>query len=136
MTQRILIVDDDPNILAVLKVGVRTRYPGCSVTAVSNGFSALERLQNMRQDGHIALMLTDLQMPGLTGLQLAKIVKDNWPAVPIVLMTGSHDTDRIQQQADALQLEGFLTKPFTLKSLDKFLTPHLKPATQISVEGK
>lgn len=136
MAQRILIVDDDPNILAMLKVGVRTRYPGWQAITVTNSFSALERLQNMSQDRHITLMLTDLQMPGFTGLQLAKIVKDNWPAVSIVLMTGSHDTDRIQQQADALQLDGFLTKPFTLKSLDKHLNVHLQPTTPVSVEGK
>lgn len=136
MTQRILIVDDNPNILAVMKIGVRTRYPDLRITVASNGFSALERLQNMNQDGHITLMLTDLQMPGLTGLQLAKIVKDNWPAVSIVLMTGSHDTDRIQQQANALQLDGFLTKPFTLESLDKFLNARLQPVIPISVEGK
>jgi CheY-like chemotaxis protein len=78
----ILLVDDEPDVRGSLTVMLRTL--GRDVHAVGSADEALRWLRTSAPD----LVLTDLEMPGMTGPLLAEAVHDRYPAVPVVLMTG------------------------------------------------
>lgn len=103
---RILVVDDDSSqaefAAAILRKG------GLEVRTAIDPTKLLENLETFRPD----LVLMDLYMPNVDGLELTKIIRDqpNWATLPIVFMSGEQDADK---QLDALSIGGddFVTKP-------------------------
>jgi DNA-binding NtrC family response regulator len=79
---RILVVDDDKGVRAALRVNL-SRHD-LDVTVVEGPDAALEALHGRPHD----LVLTDVKMPGSTGLELLARVRARWPDVPVVVMTG------------------------------------------------
>ncbi len=105
---RVLVVDDDPDVLAVAAEFLEER--GALVTQVDGGPAALLALRTAIYD----VMLADLTMPHMTGLQLAAEAHDLLPGLPVVLMTG--------YGAQALETPGHglaatLQKPFRAETL-------------------
>lgn len=81
-TCRLLIVDDDEEVLGILRDMLRLK--GHKVTAASEAERALELIEQ----NHYDLVLTDLGMPTITGWEVARHVKKRDPQVPVVLITG------------------------------------------------
>src|SRR5918995_7329425 len=80
---KLLVVDDDPDIVQVLKLGLlKNRF---LVNSFTNPEEALQSFKSNSES--YCLMLSDIRMPGLSGIQLAKKVKAINPAVKTVLMT-------------------------------------------------
>ena len=102
---RILIVDDDPALLRLLSL--RLHYEGHTAIEASNGAAALALLD--RELPHI--MITDLRMPGMDGLQLFKAVHRRFPLLPVLMLTAN---GTIPDAVDAMQkgIFGYITKPF------------------------
>ncbi|HXH97446.1 MAG TPA: sigma-54 dependent transcriptional regulator [Gaiellaceae bacterium] len=101
----LLVADDDPGLRESLERAL-TRE-GFRVVLASDGTAALERLQA----GGIDLVLTDLKMPGLTGIELLRAVKAIAPDVDVILLTAF---GTVEEAVKAMK-EGaydFLTKPF------------------------
>lgn len=107
--QRILVVDDDPQIQRMLKsqLGVR----GYAVTAVSNGPDALVAVADEAPD----LVLLDIAMPGMDGLEVCRQLRE-WSSVPILLLTVA-DTPQTKITALDLGADDYLTKPFHMGEL-------------------
>ena len=82
----IMVVDDDPLVAA--GTADMLRDMGHTVIEVCSGARALETL---RSGAQIALVITDHAMPGMTGLQLAKQIQENWPSMPVILASGYAD---------------------------------------------
>jgi DNA-binding NtrC family response regulator len=81
---RVVVVDDDPGILRMLeRILVRGGY---HVTAVPDAAGALQTLEAAA--GQIDLLMSDLHMPEMDGLQLITRVRERWPDVPIVVLSG------------------------------------------------
>jgi len=80
---KVLIVDDS---LAdrVRARGIAAKWQECAVIDAENGKTALLQIQEHMPD----LVVTDLHMPEMTGLELVAAVKDNFPNIPVILMTG------------------------------------------------
>ncbi len=97
---RILVVDDDPQVRHVTASFLNGF--GYDETAVPSGEAALERLAAERFD----LVVADLAMPGMSGLDLAEAVRRNWPALPFLLVTGHAEAARIPADFSVLE------KPF------------------------
>jgi two-component system, response regulator FlrC len=108
----ILIVEDEPDILYILRGLIRELTAGYEIVAVSNGNAALEQLAQRS----VALVVTDYHMPEMTGLQLAEQVRAGWPDVPVIMVT-AYSTARIEKQAAAAGVREFLAKPFALEHL-------------------
>jgi CheY-like chemotaxis protein len=109
----VLLIDDDASILsAVRRLLIRS---GHEVTEASNG---AEGLRLWREQG-AGLVLTDLQMPGMNGLEVILQLRAYAPDLPVIAMSGggrSRDLDLLGS-AGLLGAVGLLTKPFTADEL-------------------
>lgn len=80
--QKILVVDDNPNMLALLKE--RLELAGFEVRTAPDGRAGLKALGECYFD----TIISDFRMPGMSGLEMAAIVRQTNPAIPIILITG------------------------------------------------
>lgn len=101
---RILVVDDDPQIRRVMKVTLTGQ--GYEVDDVKNGEAALEKLREQRFD----LMLLDMNMPGMSGLETCRTVREHSEIAIIMLTVRDTDTDKVEA-LDA-GADDYVTKPF------------------------
>lgn len=116
--KRILVVDHNEPMLKVLKSSIELVFPGYEVIAADTGIMALASLQEKSVD----LILTDYDIPGLNGLDLAQLVHHFFPQIPIILMSANHNQAEIQQKAALVDdLIGFLGKPFSMWQLTEIL---------------
>ncbi len=112
--RRVLIVDDDPRMASSLAdICNRVGYP---VAQAPSGTSALEQLA--RED--FLCMLTDIHMPGMTGIELFQKARKEHPELPVVLMT-AYKNDAIVDEAQAIGPAEILEKPLDLPYLLKLL---------------
>ena len=103
--KQVLVVDDEANLRRVL-AAMLTR-DGCDVHMAENGEVALAFLR----DHHIDLVITDLRMPKIDGMELLREVQRTDPSLPVVMLT-AHGT--VDNAVEALKLGAldYLTKPF------------------------
>lgn len=107
----IAIVDDDPGVRGSLDSLLR------SVGMTSLGFASAEGLLESGAEGRLACIVTDVHMPGMTGLELqAEMARRGW-ALPVIVMT-AYPTEAARDQALGAGAVAFLTKPI---DADRFL---------------
>ncbi len=110
----LLVVDDDSDIAQVLKQGLLKN--GFLVSAFTSPERALQNFQS--NSGDYGLMLSDIRMPGMSGIKLARKVKEINPKVKVVLMTSFEIKDNeFSKVFPSTQIDGFVQKPFHLKDL-------------------
>lgn len=102
---RILIADDHAIVREGLKRVLEGTAPGWTVTEAGSGFQALERLRAQCFD----LAIFDLTMPGMSGLDLVKRVRNEWPRLPL-LMLSMHAEEQYALRAFKAGANGYLTK--------------------------
>ena len=111
---KLLIVDDDPDIVQVLKLGLQKN--GFLVNAFTNSEEALQSFKSNAED--YCLMLSDIRMPGLSGIQLARKVKETNPGVKVVLMTAFEIRDsEFSKVFPSMHVDGFVQKPIRIGDL-------------------
>jgi DNA-binding NtrC family response regulator len=113
---QVLVVDDDPLLLALL-VETLTAI-GYGVTGAPGGIDALDILQDRKFD----LMVTDIKMPNLDGIQLLKKVRRHYPDMPVVFITGVATPEMISKAAP----DGFLAKPFRINHIEELIERTLR----------
>jgi two-component system response regulator HydG len=115
----LLVADDDPGLRESLERTL-TRE-GYHVVLASDGRAALERVQA----GGVDLIVTDLKMPGLTGLELLRAAKAIMPDVDVILLTAFGTVEEaVQAMKDGAY--DFLTKPFRREQLIKLIDKALE----------
>jgi DNA-binding NtrC family response regulator len=111
---KLLVVDDDPDIAHVLKQGLLKK--GFLVNAFTSPQEALQNFQSNSED--YSLMLSDIRMPELSGIQLARKVKEINPKVKVVLMTSFEIRDNeFSKVFPSTQVDGFVQKPIGIIDL-------------------
>ena len=117
---RLLVVDDDYDIVQVLKMGLLKR--GFSVDAFTNPQDALQSFKSNAES--YCLVLSDIRMPMLSGIQLSKKVKEVNPNVKVIMMTAFEVRDsEFSKVFPSTHVDGFVQKPISIKDLtDKILT--------------
>lgn len=114
MPKPVLIVDDNPNMSSLLSDMLEVfDYP--SVRA-SDGQQALDELD--KQD--FAMIITDMRMPNMTGLELLKQAKNKHPKLPVVLISG-YSVVEFESDIEGTKPDGFLAKPFMMSDIEKLL---------------
>jgi DNA-binding NtrC family response regulator len=111
---KLLVVDDDSDIVQVLKLGLlKNRF---LVNAFTNPEEALQSFKSNAET--YCLMLSDIRMPGLSGIQLARKVKEIDPDVKTVLMTSFEIRDsEFSKVFPSMHVDGFVQKPIGIRDL-------------------
>jgi CheY-like chemotaxis protein len=122
----LLIVDDEPSIRESLSY-VLTEI-GYRVRSAEDGFSALREIQNEAPE----LLLSDLNMPNMSGFELLSIVRRSFPAIQTIAMSGAFSGDEVPSGVAA---DGFYQKGSSIGALLRIITslPHTdRPAPRPS----
>ncbi|TIN51416.1 MAG: response regulator transcription factor [Mesorhizobium sp.] len=106
----ILVVDDEPPIRRLLRVGLGSQ--GYAVSEAPNAKAAIELMQAQRPD----LILLDLGLPGMTGLELLGKWRDDGLDVPVVILSSRTDEAGIVQALE-MGADDYVTKPFGMNEL-------------------
>jgi CheY-like chemotaxis protein len=113
----ILVVDDEPDVEVLFRQQFRRdlRADRFTMEFARSGHIALERIWDARERSLI-LILTDINMPGMTGLELLPKAKAARPDVPIIMITAYGDTETKQKALEG-GAEALLTKPINFVTL-------------------
>ena len=118
----VLLVDDDPGVRFALTEVLRDR--GYRVIAASSGLEALASLTG------VDVVVTDLCMPGMDGLQLVSEIVARMPKLPVILLT-AHGSDQMVRIASSRGACGCLSKPFDIDEIARVIenvrTTHASP---------
>ena len=111
MPERILVVDDEPNMLRLLKTILMDKT-GYEVTTTNNPLE----VSKMLQEGPYDLVVTDLKMPLVDGIDLIGIVKNIDATMPIIVIT-AYGTIETAEEAIQKGAYDFITKPFRKETI-------------------
>jgi DNA-binding response OmpR family regulator len=124
---RIVVVDDDATLVDV--VGRYLHRDGHQVECVADGYAALRRVQEDPPD----LVILDLMLPGISGLEVCRRLREHWP-IPIVMLTAlGEETDKVvgfETGAD-----DYVTKPFSPRELTMRVRSVLRRARGSGLQG-
>ena len=117
MRRKILIVDDEPNI--VLSLEFLMQQSGYEVAIARDGAEALERMHSFQPD----LVLLDVMMPLLNGFEVCQKIRENsaWNAVKIVMLSAKGRESEVSKGL-ALGADAYVTKPFSTRELVERVT--------------
>lgn len=124
MTAKILIVDDEPDVLMLCRVNLE--FEGYQVLEASDGEEALEVLGRERVD----LVLLDVMMPGLDGWEVLASIKERPQTadIPVIMLTAkAQDRDQIRGWSEGAH--DYVTKPFNPIALSETVRRALQPLT-------
>lgn len=109
--RKVLVIDDDPVVGTSF---TRVLAPkGYAVIRAADGVEALAKLKGEEYD----LVYTDIKMPGMSGLEVARRIKETRPWMPVVIVTGYGNDDNVAE-ARRLGVAGFLNKPLTPETIE------------------
>ncbi len=115
MTEKILCVDDEPNVLEAYQ---RTLHKRFTMDVAEGGEEALRRIA---QQGPYAVIVADMRMPGMNGVELLTQVKQIAPLTVRIMLTGNADQQTAIQAINEGEIFRFLSKPCTPEDLAKAL---------------
>jgi len=103
----VLVLDDDPDMRAFLRRALSRQNVG-SVVEAANADDALILLQTPKNE--INFVLSDWNLPSISGLELCRVLKAQKPIMPILMITGRDDADSVRL-ARATGIDGYVVKP-------------------------
>ncbi len=102
----LLVVDDDEHVRRALRRVLRRAR--CKLLDAPDGASALEIIE--RQQVHV--VVSDYRMPGMSGVEFLRAVKERWPRVQRVLLTGQADSNAVEEAVNKSEIFRFIWKPW------------------------
>jgi len=125
--QKILLVDDEPQITRVLRTALSTQ--GYSLHIAANGVEGLEAVRTWEPD----LVITDLAMPEMDGVELCREIRAV-SQVPIIVLS-VRNQDRQKIEALDAGADDYVTKPFSIQELQARVRAHLRRRTAATPEA-
>lgn len=129
-SKRVLIVDDDKNILYLLEHTLTKMGPDYQVVTTVDSAEALEMVRQQRFD----LVVADYMMPGITGVDLATAVRRLSPETQVILMT-AYGTPRLKSTTKLVGIDGFVDKPFSIDEIHAVIQKTVQMARQPERSG-
>jgi CheY-like chemotaxis protein len=123
--RKVLVVDDDPVVGKSFERVLAGK--GYSVIVAHDAAQALERMREAEVD----LLVTDIRMPGMDGLELAERVKERRPWTPVLIVTG-YGTVADEERAKAAGVSAFLHKPLSPDMIEGSTEEALREAPQVA----
>lgn len=115
---RVLVVDDEPNLRKVL--GALLTQAGHEVVTEADGESGLARIKSSPR-GTFDVVVSDLRMPGMDGMQLLRALVEEDPGLPVIILTAHGTVDTAVEAVKGGAFD-FLEKPFDRDQIDKILS--------------
>ena len=120
MKHKILIVDDEENVLFVVKAALTRNY---DVLTAAEGVAALELIKREKP----AFVFLDIKMPGLSGLEVLALIKETGASPVVWMLTGDEDLSMAVRTLET-GASGYLTKPFDIERLREVVRSALEVA--------
>ena len=116
-SRMVSVVDDDAGTATFFHDALRQNIEGISVFSFIDPIKALEHFTENKE--HYALVISDLRMPGLNGLELLKKIKDSNPKVRTILMSAYNfeEEEKFQQYMEDAVINSTIEKPVTMNRL-------------------
>jgi len=129
---RILIVEDSPTMRSLLSASLEEMPLPTKIFEAENGFEALRFLPREEFD----LVVTDINMPDINGLELVSFIKKNerYASLPLVIVS-TEGSDRDREKGMALGADAYLVKPVDPESLREVVADLLTARSAPSAEG-
>ena len=121
----ILVVEDDPSLLATLEFNLETA--GYHALTATDGATALD----IRRSNDVDLIVLDLSLPVMGGMQVCKALRDAGDIVPIIMLTAWHEE---RQRVEGLRsgADDYVTKPFSLRELMARVESQIRRTSMLS----
>ena len=119
--KRLLIVDDEETLTFSLYQTFITAPIECEVVTASTGEEALERFQKTPFD----LVITDIAMPGISGLDLLSWIKNQYSDTQVIVIT-AYGSDEREEEAYELGADFYIEKPFDIRELKRLVIKMLE----------
>jgi two-component system, response regulator, stage 0 sporulation protein F len=129
-TKRILIVEDEPKVAFFLQESLEALNHGYQVKCAASGEDALDELSQAPAD----LVVSDLRMPGINGLELLQRVRDQNPTTQTILIT-AYGSDEVEAETRRLQTYRYFTKPFHIEDFTSAVTEALDDGVSTKLSG-
>jgi DNA-binding response OmpR family regulator len=123
MTDRILVIEDEPGIVDFLERGLRAH--GFEVDSALDGTTGTDKALGDAVD----LVVLDMMLPGRSGLEVLELVHNSKPTLPVIVLTARGEIEDRISGLDAGAVD-YLTKPFSLSELAARIRAQLRAASQ------
>ncbi|MCK9418372.1 MAG: response regulator [Nitrospirae bacterium] len=130
-TKKILIVDDEPDIVELISYNLKKE--GFHISTALDGEEALKKVRA----GHLDLIILDLMLPGIHGMELCRILRNNPKTahVPIIMLTASgEESDKVRGLETGA--DDYMTKPFSPRELIARVKAVLRRSRERTTEDK
>lgn len=107
----VLVADDDPDIRQLVRL--RLERSGYDVISAGDGLSALE----LARERHPDVAILDISMPKMSGLEVARVLREQRAALPVILLTARARDEDVLEGANA-GVDRYITKPFSPQELE------------------
>ncbi|GDY03527.1 response regulator [Planctomycetota bacterium] len=123
MTKNILIVDDSATMRKIIMRGLRQAgIEHADFKEAGDGVEGMKAVEANTFD----LILSDVNMPNMNGLDFVKAVTAKMPTPPPIVMITTEGSEEIVKEAISRGAKGYLRKPFTLEKIQEVIGPFLK----------
>jgi len=121
MIKKVLIVDDNEEMLLTLKQGLEKYHEIFSVITAPDGLAAMEELKKRA----VSLVVSDLKMPQVDGLTLLAHIMEHYPEIPVIIITAYSNSNlaKLAREGGAV---GFIGKPFMIEDLARKIMEALR----------
>jgi len=126
MDKKVLLIDDEASLRRHVTLGLMQQ--GYDTEPCENGMKGLETLNMFkRKNTPLDCAIVDVRLPDIDGIKLLKVIKLNYPGLPVIIITG-HGDQAVEEAVKAEQADGYLEKPFTMEELTELLASVPSPS--------
>ncbi|HAN79673.1 MAG TPA: response regulator [Bacteroidales bacterium] len=120
MKIKVLYVDDEPINLKIFELYYSKKY---EIITAGNGNEGLTMLEI---EPGVAIVISDMSMPGMSGIEFIKKAKEKYPTKKFYILTGFDITDEIKEALDTGLILKYFNKPFDVKEIESVIEDALK----------
>jgi DNA-binding NtrC family response regulator len=126
MERKVLLIDDEASLRRSVSMGLMQK--GYQTEPCENGMKGLQALETFKKKKMpFGCAIVDIRLPDIDGLKLLKVIKSNYPQLPVIIITGYGDETVAEEAKTA---DAYLEKPFSMDDLAKMLEEMEAPATK------